>query len=300
MGKNHPESFGEKNVLQSPERVVICDDTLSEVRAKPKLREYIARLWGRRFFILEESRSKAFQRGRDMFLGKAWIVLQPLLNSAVYALVFGLLLKVDRGIDNFIGYLVLGVVFYGFATSGITGGSGLVQSSLPMMRSFNFPKASLCFSRVLRDFFDNIPPVVVGIVVALLFQIGKPPTWKIVGVVPLYLMVCVFSTGCCLVVARLTAFLPDLKALISLFVRMLFYVSGVFFSVERFATQPVLREVMILNPIYQFLTAARNMVLDGVFPTRFSLAVIGSWTGLVFLVGLVFFWSAEERYLNVK
>lgn len=279
---------------------LVNDHALRPLRTRLSLGKYIKEVFGRRHFIYAEARNRAFQRGRDTFLGKSWIILTPLLNSALYALVFGLLLKTNRGIDNFIGFLVIGVVFYGLATSGITTGSGLIQSSKSMIQAFNFPRASVCVSHVLRDFLDGLPQVLVAVVVALLFQFDSPPNWTLLLIPVIYILLGLFTLGCCFIFARLTAFVPDLRSIVSLFVRALFFLSGVFFSVERFATQPVLREAMLLNPVYQFISAMRSVVLDGQVPSVFTFSVLLSWTAIVLIAGTIYFWAGEERYISVK
>jgi teichoic acid transport system permease protein len=45
-------------------------------------------------------------------LGQLWQVLTPLLNSAVYYLIFGVLFKANRGISNYPAFLVTGVFIF--------------------------------------------------------------------------------------------------------------------------------------------------------------------------------------------
>src|SRR5699024_2534759 len=113
------------------------------------------------------------------------------------------------------------------------------------------------FSANLKNFLDDIVPATVAIIIALIFQYDKPPSWTIVFVIPLYVMIYIFCLGATLIVSRATAFIPDLATVVSLVNRALFFVSGVFFDLSRFDSVPLLRGVMEFNPIYQFLTAVR-------------------------------------------
>lgn len=234
-----------------------------------------------------------------MYLGRAWIVLQPLLDCLVYVLIFGVVLKLSRNIDYFIGYLVLGVVFYGFINRGISNGSGLIQSSKGMIASFSFPAASIPFSVILRQLLDNVPPALVGLLIAMGFH-QIVPAVAIVAVIPLYLMIHLFSLGLMLVTARVTAFIPDMKAIVSTFLRALFFISGVFFDIHRFDSNETLQAVMLANPIFQFLTAVREATIYQHFPPIDRWLYLGAWTFGTLIVGIVFFWRAEDRYINVK
>lgn len=280
--------------------ILVEDDGLQKLNARPPLMIYMRELWGRRFFITAQARAKALKGGQGMFLGKLWLLLNPLFSIAVFAVVFGLVLKVSRGMDNFIGFLAIGVIFFGFLSGGITGGSGLIQNSKSLMRAFAFPKASLVFSAMIRQFWDNLLPAVIAIIGALLFQLDKPISWTVLLVVPLYLLIHLFGLGASFFTARLTSRIPDLKKVIALIMRGLFFLSGVFFPVDRFADIPVLREFMLANPLYQFLHAVRMCVLDGAVPELGVWLYLSAWSfGLVF-IGFIFFWQAEARYATVK
>ncbi|AGS35381.1 ABC transporter permease [Corynebacterium maris DSM 45190] len=235
-----------------------------------------------------------------MFLGQLWILLNPVLQVALFAFVFGVILNVSRGIDNFIGFLILGVIFFGFVSGGLSAGSGLIQSSRNLINSFQFPKASLAISSTVKQAIDNVAPAVLAVVACVLFQLDQPLHWTIVFVIPVYLLIHIFCLGAALIGARVTAFVPDTKALIRVLTRVLFFLSGIFYSVERFATQPVIQEIMLANPIYQFLRAVRNSVMLGTVPTWQEWLYLSTWSFGLLIFGLIFFWRAEARYSSVK
>lgn len=280
--------------------ILVDDSQLFSLRARPSLIEYFRSLWQRRHFIHADARSKAFKSNRDMLLGRVWIILNPLLDVAVYGVVFGLVLKTSRGIDNFIGFLILGVIFFGFISKGLSAGSGLIQSSRNMISSFAFPKASLAVSVILRQLLDNIVPAIVAVILAVLLQIGEPLSWTIILVVPLFLLIHVFGLGLTFFVSRITAFVPDFKAIVSLVGRALFFLSGVFFSVERFSTSPELQQLVLINPAYQFLMAVRDAAIYQTVPSAGTWAYLSAWSFGLVVVGFVFFWQAEERYASAR
>lgn len=282
------------------ESILVDDSQLRSLRTRPALPVYLKRLWNCRHFIRADARSKALHTGRGTFLGKAWIILDPLLQVMVYAVVFGLVLQTTRGVNNFVGFLIIGVIFFRFLTGGLSGGSGLIQSSRAMLSSFNFPRATLVLAVNLRQLIDNFFPAIIAVVLALLTQIGQPPHWPILLVIPLYFLVHLFALGLTLIVARITAFIPDTKSLVALLQRALFFISGIFFSVERFDSHPLLQKIMTANPFYQFLSAIRTCVLDGQVPSLNTWLYLFAWTFSLLIIGIVFFWQAESRYSSVK
>lgn len=280
--------------------IVVEDQHLSELQTQPRLGQYLKDLWETRHFVLAYARGAALKSGQDTFLGRLWIVLDPLLQFMFYGFVFGIVLNISKGMDNFPGYLILGVVFFRTATRGITTGLGQVQKSKALVNSFHFPRAAVIFSTAVKNFLDGIAPALVGIGLALAFQSDKPVSPTVLLVIPIYCLAQLFALGCGFIVARATAFIPDLRSVFTLLVRGLFFLSGVFFSIERFVNHETLALLMKLNPVYQVLLAVRTAVLDGQSPETFTWVYLLCWSLGLLLVGFIYFWRAEARYGNIR
>lgn len=273
---------------------------LSKLNVRPSLPRYLHQIWERRYFIVTDARFRAFRTVKSYRLWRFWLVAQPLLDAAMYGLIFGLLLKTSRGIDNFLGFLVLGVTFFSLLTSLVNGGQSLLQTSKNLMQAFAFPRASLVLSQSLRYMIDSSPALIIGVVFALVAQYREPLSWKVLLVVPLTLLMWLMGTGLMFIVARLTAFIPEVKVLINLAIRGWFFASGIFFSIERFAENGVTARVLSANPGYIFLRSVRDCVIYDTVPSLTTWLQLIVWSVALFGVGLVFFWLAEERYVRVQ
>ena len=294
---------------QQPKRVentkfrdleLIDDSQLFNLRSRDNLISYTRRLFERRHFILAYARSRSLSRGRNMFLGRTWLILQPILDVAVYAFIFGYVLHVSRGMDNFIGFLTIGVIYLKFATGGLTAGTSIIRGSKGLISSFNFPTAAVPISTTIKQMIDHAIPAVIAIIGALLFQLDQGISWTIVLVIPLYFLIHCFSLGCMFIVGRATAFIPDLSSVVGVINRGLFFISGVFFDLSKFDKNPHIQAIMEANPIYQFLTAVRQLVLDGEVPPLGTGLYIAAWSFGLLIIGYFYFWQAEERYAVVK
>lgn len=290
-------SFGGSS---KPTLILVNDEGLTALDVRPSISQYISRLWKFRFFIRAEAIGKAFNAGRDTYLGKLWLVLEPLLQVSVYFLVFGMILKTDRGIDNYLGFLVIGVIFFGFVSKGISSGSLLMQQSSRLVSSFRFPRASIVVARALRSFYDNLVPALTAIVVAICLQSTIQFHWRYFLAIPLFLLLHLFVLGATFIVARSTAFIPDLKSLVNLLTRALFFTSGVFFSIERFDANPTVAHFVELNPIYKFLSMFRMLILYGQTPEISEWVYVSAWSFALLIVGFLYFWQAEERYAALR
>lgn len=300
-GQKMVEEQGSSNNSVVPASLVIVDDAeLEKLQARPSFIKYFTSLWRFRHFIWEDSKSRSLSSGNGTYLGHAWIFLDPIFQVAVYAVVFGLIMNVSRGMDNFIGFLLIGVIYFGFFSTGISSGGRLIQRSRNLISSFNFPKVTLIVSLVLRQMIDHIIPALIAVVGALLFQWGKPISPAILGIIPLFILCHLFSFGFTCIAARASAFVPDIAKLLRLVNRALFFTSGVFFSVDRFESHPLLTQIVEANPIYQFLQAARTCVLDAQLPAIEVWIYLLLWSAVLAVVGFIYFWRAEERYVAIQ
>lgn len=291
-----------EELTKSARDPVVAVDTagLLSARRRVSLSQYLLEMWRYRRFVVEYSRHKAIADNDDMFLGKLWTILEPLLRIAMYAILFGLILNTSRGIDNFLGFLILGLTFFSQLSRGLSGGSGLIQRSRAMMRTFKFPRASLVLAEAFRGIFSNLVPIALAIAAALLFQWDKPVSWTVILILPLLVLIYTFSLGLMFISARITAFLPDAKKIVFFVNRAWFYVSGVFFSVERYASVPELQTAMMANPGYKFLEAVRDVVLYASVPDLTEWLVLSAWSATLLTVGFLYFWRAEDRYVHVR
>ncbi len=70
-------------------------------------------MWERRSFAsampLEEIRTSH----QDTLLGNVWHLVNPMLSVAVYYLVFAVFLNANRGIDNYVLWMMIGVFTFG-------------------------------------------------------------------------------------------------------------------------------------------------------------------------------------------
>ena len=130
----------------------------------------------------------------------------------------------------------------------------------------------------------------------LLLVLGEPISWSWLLLIPVLGLMAIFNLGVALIVARLSVHARDVQ-MIPIINRVLFYVSGIFFSVDgAFADFPVLLTMAHLVPTYEFIAIAREVLLESY--TAPLLAWIGApvWAAVTIIFGTVFFWRAEARY----
>lgn len=281
---------------RSPNNVTLSTRGLREIGTRPRLPDYLSQLWDRRHFIVADSRARAQTSNRQMLLGSVWLVLKPLLDGLAFYLIFALLLKTDRGVENFVGFLLIGVFMFQFTQRCLTTGASSVTSNRGLIRSFTFPRASLPIAGVLRELFSTGPVLLTMAVLIVAIPPHAVITWRWMLFPAVLALQTTFNLGLALFAARIVFRIPDLNHAISFMTRFWIYGSGVFFSLDHFVTHPGLLQVMQLNPLFVILDMTRDLLLYGVSPTAGSWLVLTLWATALPLAGLLFFWRGEESY----
>jgi teichoic acid transport system permease protein len=267
---------------------------LHRVGTRPHLREYVGQLWSRRKFISVMATSKAYARNQNNYLGQLWSVLNPLILAGVYFLVFGLLLDTRGNIDNFVGFLTIGVFMFGFTSSSLTAGAKSITGNLSLVRALHFPRAVLPVSIALTELATLLPALVVLCGIVLIS--GETPTWSWLLLPVAVLVQYAFNTGCVFVAARLVVGSRDLLNVIPMGIRLARYVSGVFFPIAYYVGDNPAGVLLEYQPIAVYLELARQCLLDEVPLDPVLWAWGFGWALLFLVVGFVVFWQAEERY----
>ncbi len=299
--------------------------------ARPRLIPYLRLVWRRRHFIVAYATARNVSMYTEAKLGQLWQVLTPLLNSAVYYLIFGIIFQANRGISHYIAYLVTGVFFFSFTERSIVVGSTVMRANLPLIRALYFPRACLPLAYVMVEFQQLLLSLLV--VFAVVLGEGEPLTGYWLLLLPALLMQGMFNVGAALLMARLGAGAQDFSQLIPFLTRVWRYFCGVMYSITSlpsYATLPLwAKDVISLNPAAVYISMARYALMStqradapGAKPynaaacalfnakkipalqaychptstiSELWLAGIG-WAVVTLVVGVLFFWQAETRY----
>jgi len=297
--------------------------------ARPHLFAYARMVWDRRHFIVAYATARSVSMYTEARLGQLWQVLTPLLNSAVYYLVFGILFQANRGIQHYIAYLVTGVFIFGFTERSIVVGSTVMRANIALIRALHFPRACLPLAYVLVEFQQLLLSMLV--LFAIVLGTGEPLTWYWLLLAPVMVLQATFNMGAALIMARLGAGAQDVSQLIPFLTRIWRYFCGVMYSIASLpASLPEwAKNVLSFNPAAVYISLTRyaimatqrdnapgaqpyNAMKCAIFnakkipalqaychPTTTTselwLAAVG-WAVVTLAVGVVYFWQAETRY----
>ena len=272
---------------------------LSSAGALPSLPAYTRQLWSYRYFISSYANAKITSSLGKTRLGTLWQLLTPLINAAVYYLIFGLILNTGRGVENFIPYLCTGVFLFGFTQTVVGAGTQSITGNLGLIRALHFPRASLPIAVVLTELRNMMAAM--AVLCAIVLISGEPLTLEWFLMVPTLLLMSLFNAGLAMAGARLGSRFTDIRQLIPFVMRVWLYGSAVLYPVTRFeqvlSGWPLL--VVEANPLLVFIELMRHSLMENVplaGPVWLLWTEAVAWALVVGLAGYVYFWRGEKGY----
>lgn len=264
----------------------------------PPLSKYLKQTWQRRDFIMELARARNTAEYSDSLLGRIWQLLTPLLNAAIYFFIFGILLGTKKGIENYTTFLVAGVFVFNFMQVAVTIAANALPKNQLLIQAIHFPKLVLPLAAVVQQIQQYLVSLAVLIVIVLLT--GEPVTLMWLAMPVVLILQILFTTGLGLIFARWGANTRDIKQLLPFFTRTWRYVSGVFFSITVFTATFAdwVSTALVLNPGAVYIDLVRDSLMTSQTnePIIWIMGVF--WALLFFLVGLIYFYRGERKYVN--
>ncbi|UBH24155.1 ABC transporter permease [Micrococcus porci] len=279
-----------------PVELRVDESRLERVGRRPSLGDYVTRLWRLRHYVRYDAVAAVQAQNRRHRLGNVWLLLNPILNGATYFLVFGVLLRTSLGVENFIGYLTVGVFMFTFTTRAVTALSRSLTARNNVADAFQLPRAVLPLTALAREVLAYGFTLAAMLLAVLILPPHAQVTWwwlLFPVVVALQLML---VAGVGLLLARAVSRVRDLSQIVGFGIRLWMYGSAVFYSFDRFVSQPNVLAVLQLNPMYQVLDISRDLLLYGRSPSPVAWGILAAWSVGLLVVGVVVFWLGEERY----
>ena len=281
----------------STETPEFADQHLRSSNIAESVPTYIRHAWNRRHFAYAMPAETFRSRHQHTVLGNVWNLLNPLLTAAVYFLIFGVILNVSRGIDNYILWLVVGLFAYRLTQGTVMQGASSITGRQGLVRSLKFPRVLLPVATTIGQLLTFSSELAILLLIAVVT--GEGISWRLIALPAVVMLHTTFNFGCALIAARLNDSYRDVQQFIPFLFQILRYLSGVMVPVSLFAERghSLIHNVLVWNPLVQILEIYRWVFLnDATGLTMFDVAHALVVSMVLVGVGLKFFINAEHRY----
>ena len=251
------------------------------------LRRYWNYIW---YSAVAELKSQV----QGSYLGWMWWILDPLLFMVVYS--FVTVIVFGQSIEYFPVFVFLGIVTWNFFNVTVNGAVGIIRSYAAVTKKVFIPKFVIIMASMMVNLIKfGIGLLIVGTAVAA-YRIT--PSLHLLSAVPVLATLILFTFGASVLAAHAGAYVSDLQNVMTVILRFFFYLSGVFYSIERIPDQwQTLYNALV--PTGFMINQLRNAIM---YATPVDYRFLAWWfvIGLIMsIVGLKIMRKHEKEYMKI-
>lgn len=250
---------------------------------------YLSEIRVHRHVLYQLIRQQITLRYRRTFLGYFWTLLNPLLMMSVTAVVFSAIFKMD--LKTYAIFLFSGVLAFNlFGTIVTQCGQSLIGNE-QLIKKIYIPKILFPLAVAIALLIDNL--LMFASLFLLVLAIGGVISFPLVGLVPAYLLLLIFSFGLGLIMSIVSVYFRDMLHIIGIVMQALVFLSPVYYKPDSLSGG--IQWAIEANPLSKFIDLFRAPIYSAAFPENSSILLALSYASLSFMVGLWFFSRHEYR-----
>jgi lipopolysaccharide transport system permease protein len=234
-------------------------------------------------------------RYKQTIFGVAWAVLVPLLQLAIFSVIFGRLAGIKPDGDYpYTLFVLAGLVPWTFFSQSVTQGGQSLVNQQQMLTKVYFPRIFVPTGTVGGCFVDFI--ISFGVFGAAIAWYHFMPSWQVIFVPALALLTVIASLGVVYLLSALTVTYRDFRYIIPVMIQLLMYLSPVVYPVTLVPAK--YQWILGLNPMAGIIDGFRSSILGKPWNFPTLLTSIASTFGLL-IVGALYFRNTERRFADI-
>lgn len=235
-------------------------------------------------------------RYKQTVLGAAWAVLQPLATTVVFALFLGHAAGVSTNKVPYPLFVFAGLLPWFFFSSAITSASQSVVAGQSLVTKVYFPRLIIPLSATGSSLADAAVAFVM--LLALTFYYAILPSWSLLLVPCLSLILFVAAMGVGTLLAALTVAYRDFRYVVPFLVQLWMFATPTIYMQAESVVGAHWQALLPLNPAYGPITNFRSAVLGEPFDL-YALTVSGAVSVAVLLLGCLYFHRVERSFADI-
>ena len=234
-------------------------------------------------------------RYKQAVLGVAWALIQPIITTVIFTVIFGKLAGMPSGGVPYPVLVLSGLLPWQLFSSALSGSSGSLVSNANLISKIYFPRLLVPISSIAVALIDFLIVFVLFVGISVWF--GNLPTWHWLLLPVFILLALATALGAGLWLTALTVKFRDFKFIVPFLIQIGVFVSPVGFRTDFF---PTWQGLLSLNPLTGIIEGFRWCVLSG----GHQINIPGLLSGVVIIVilnigGIWYFRRTERSFADI-
>jgi lipopolysaccharide transport system permease protein len=234
-------------------------------------------------------------RYKQTVIGVAWVVLQPLMTSLIFAFVFGMLARLPSEGRPYILFVFSGLLAWNAFSQTLTRVSFALVGNAHLVSKVYFPRLILPLAAMASTLVDFVVALVLMFLMLIFYRVW--PAWGLL-LLPVWLAILlVMALGLGLVAAALMVKYRDISHIIPTILQLGMYATPVAWSA--LIVPAKFRWVFLVNPLTGLLGAFRWSLLGEGTLSLPALAYSTATAAVLFWCGAIVFKQQEQNFADV-
>lgn len=229
-------------------------------------------------------------RYKNSILGVMWSFLNPLLQLAVYAVIFGALLA--GGDPTYHIYICVALIPWTYFTTAITQSAFTIIGNGDIIKKVYFPREILPVSVVTSGAVNFVISTIIILAFVLVAGLGIT---KYILFYPIILLIqYVLLLGISFFVSSITVYFRDLEHIIGVILMAAFYGTPIVYKLEQLP--PNLQVMMQINPMTHLINAYRDIFYYRQMPNLKALGLLAVISVVLTIIGYFVFKKLQKGF----
>ncbi|CAM7093307.1 TPA: ABC transporter permease [Escherichia coli] len=252
---------------------------------------FIQGLINYRVVLKQLIRQQVTLRYRRTMFGFLWTLLNPLLNMAVIATVFSIVMKFQ--IRDYAIFLFSAVIPWTMFSNIISQCSNSLIANENLFKKIYLPKQIFITASAVSVFIDSLLSTICLFIIAYFF--GAKLSLALMFLPVSFAILFIFAYGLGLIFSVVSVFLRDMQYLIGVILQALYFMTPIIYPVDAVPEQ--YKWVFAWNPMYYFVDLFRDPIYNNQFPPAYSLQLCALTAIISLLVGLYVFKVNDKKII---
>ena len=269
---------------------------------KPKKRLldlHLDDLWRYRDLIVLFVRRDFVAQFKQTILGPAWFVVQPLITTIMFTIIFGNIAQLSTdGLPKILFYLS-GNILWSYFAMCLTSTSDTFTANAHLFGKVYFPRLAVPISVIISNFMKFALQFVLFLVFLAYYQISGADihmNWAVALIPLLVILMAGLSLGLGIIFSSMTTKYRDLKFLLQFGVQLMMYATPVIYPMSSIPEK--WKAFIWLNPMTPIIETFRFAFLGKGDFNWIHLAYRGAFTLVILFLGTVIFNRVEQTFMD--
>ncbi len=250
-------------------------------------------VWRHRELLTELTKRELLEPHAGQAFGVFWLIAHPLLQTAVYIVVFAVVFKArmpvgDEFARDYAAYVLAGIIPWLSIQQGLARGAVAITQNAKLVKQVVFPIEILPVKAVLT----TLPAVLVGVIALLSYLLATGQGVPAMSLLlPLVVAVHLLGMiGLAMVVSAACVFIRDVREFVPLFSIVGLFLLPIAYPLQ--SAPPFLAAILYANPFTYTILVFQDILYSGTIAQPLWWVLFFAFNGLAFIAGCrIFRWA---------